>query len=74
MKLTKEQLDCRIQLLLHNGLTPRSSMTLADTEVLKEIALRLGYNLEKLKALDNTDPAVNPYLALTKTPRKRNAR
>lgn len=51
-KPTKEEkaafLELRLQNLLRNGFKSKSGMTLADTEVLKEIAKRLGYNKKDL--------------------------
>lgn len=53
-------MDLRIRMLLRNALVSKSGTTMADTEVLKEIALRLGYALETLKQLDIGDPKINP--------------
>lgn len=61
-KSTPAQLELRVRMLLRNGLTSKSGMTLADTEVLREIAKRLGYDTSKLKALNPADLAVNPYV------------
>lgn len=60
-KSTPAQLELRVRMLLRNGLTSKSGTTLADTEVLGEIAKRLGYDPKKLKTLDVTDPTVNPF-------------
>lgn len=57
-------LELRVRMLLRNGLTSKSGMTLADTEVLAEIVKRLGYDPEKLKTLDITDSAVNLFAKL----------
>lgn len=63
-KSTPAQIELRVRMLLRNGLTSKSGMTLADTEVLKEIAMRLGCDISKLKELDMADPAVNPFAKL----------
>lgn len=55
------QLELRVRMLLRNGLTSKSGMTLADTDVLKEITKRLGYKVPELLALDLSDPEVNPF-------------
>lgn len=55
-------MELRTRLLFRNAITSKSGLTLADTEVLKNIALRLGYDLKELAYLDNTDVNVNPYL------------
>lgn len=54
-------MELRTRMLLRNALVSKSGQTLADTEVLKHLASRLGYDLDALAQLDITDPAVNPY-------------
>jgi hypothetical protein len=61
VKVNSKKLELRVRLLLRNGLVSKSGVTLADTEVLKEIATRLGYDSTKLKQLDITNPNVNPF-------------
>ena len=61
---TAEQMELRVRMLLRNGLTSKSGMTLADTEVLKEITSRLGYDASKLKSMDISYPTVNPFAKL----------
>lgn len=60
-----EKMELRVRMLLRNGLVSRSEVTLASTEVLREIAIRLGYDPEKLRDLDITDPKVNPFATLS---------
>lgn len=62
----KDAIELRVRMLLRNGLLSKSGMTLADTEVIKEMAARLGYDAKKLKTLDITDPNVNPYAKETR--------
>lgn len=45
-------MELRIRMLLRNGIVSKSGLTLADTEVLKEIAKRLGYSIKELKELE----------------------
>jgi hypothetical protein len=55
------KLELRVRMLLRNGLVSKSGCTLADSEVLREIAVRLGYDTAVLEKIDVTDPTVNPY-------------
>ena len=61
-------MELRVRMLLRNGLLSKSEMTLAGTDVLKEIAIRLGYDPHALKSLDITNPSVNPFAAKSLKP------
>lgn len=54
-------MERRVQMLLRNALVSKSECTLASKEVLIEMGLRLGYDLEMLSKLDIADPSVNPF-------------
>lgn len=43
-----DDMEIRVQFLLRNGLKSKSGFTLASTDVLKEIAKRLGYSKAEL--------------------------
>lgn len=48
-KSNPEQMEERIKALLLNGITSKSGITLASSDVLKAIAERLGYSIKDLK-------------------------
>lgn len=54
-------MELRTRMLLRNAVNTKSEVTLADAEVLRHIAMRLGYDLIELAKIDITDPQVNPF-------------
>lgn len=55
----KQDIEKRIRDLLARGFASRSGVTLADCEVLKEIAKRLGYRASLLRTVSKKEEEAN---------------